>query len=540
MVPHPFIYEINTWVWLDELRRARAASTVELAGVPGERVGRDRRARLRRGLADGRLGAQPGRDRDRARERGPARELPSARCPTSRPRTSSARRTASATTWSTPHLGGPDGLAAARAALAERGVGLILDFVPNHVAPDHPWTTTHPEYFVRRQRRRPRARPGLVRARRRRRARERPRPVLPGLARRRAAQRVLARPARGRGRDARARSPTQCDGVRCDMAMLMMNDVFERTWGERAGAAPGRRLLADRDRRRSRAPIPGFVFIAEAYWDLEWALQQQGFDYCYDKRLYDRLVARRRRGGARPPARPTSATSSGSSASSRTTTSRARPRRSRASRHGGGRGHADADRRAARPRGPARGPARCGCRSSSPAGPTSRPTPTLRDVLRAAARRARATASSATATGSSASAAAGRATTRGRTSSSGAGAATSPRKLVVVNLGDAPASGHVSLPWDDLRGRAWQLDDAASGEDYERSGDDLRDGLYVALDPWSWHLFDLTPLDLRRNDACRDSAPVGDRRARAGSPRRPAAPRTTSSPPTRGTSGART
>ena len=73
------------------------------------------------------------------------------------------------------------------------------------------------------------------------------------------------------------------------------------------------------------------------------------------------------------------------------------------------------------------------------------------------------------------------------------------RKLVVVNLGDEPASGHVSLPWDDLRGRTWRLDDAASGERYERSGDDLRDGLYVALDPWSWHLFDLTPLDARED-----------------------------------------
>jgi hypothetical protein len=31
------------------------------------------------------------------------------------------------------------------------------------------------------------------------------------------------------------------------------------------------------------------LFIAEAYWDKEWELQQQGFDYCYDKRLYDRL-----------------------------------------------------------------------------------------------------------------------------------------------------------------------------------------------------------------------------------------------------------
>ena len=68
------------------------------------------------------------------------------------------------------------------------------------------------------------------------------------------------------------------------------------------------------------------------------------------------------------------------------------------------------------------------------------------------------------------------------------------RRLVVVNLGDVPATGHVSLPWDDLRGHTWQLDDASSGERYERGGDDLRDGLYVALDPWSWHLFELTPL----------------------------------------------
>jgi len=34
---------------------------------------------------------------------------------------------------------------------------------------------------------------------------------------------------------------------------------------------------------------PGFLFIAEAYWDMEWELQQLGFDFCYDKKLYDRL-----------------------------------------------------------------------------------------------------------------------------------------------------------------------------------------------------------------------------------------------------------
>jgi hypothetical protein len=67
--------------------------------------------------------------------------------------------------------------------------------------------------------------------------------------------------------------------------------------------------------------------------------------------------------------------------------------------------------------------------------------------------------------------------------------------LVVVNLGDAPASGHVSVPWDDLRGRRWRLEDAASDATYERSGHDLREGLYVALDPWGWHLFHLTAIE---------------------------------------------
>jgi hypothetical protein len=41
--------------------------------------------------------------------------------------------------------------------------------------------------------------------------------------------------------------------------------------------------------RRVRENVPGFTFMAEVYWDLEWTMQQQGFDYAYDKRLYDRL-----------------------------------------------------------------------------------------------------------------------------------------------------------------------------------------------------------------------------------------------------------
>jgi hypothetical protein len=82
----------------------------------------------------------------------------------------------------------------------------------------------------------------------------------------------------------------QCDGVRCDMAMLVLPDVFERTWGRRAP------LFWPETTARVRERVPGFCFMAEVYWDLEWTMQQQGFDYAYDKRLYDRL----RDGHARP------------------------------------------------------------------------------------------------------------------------------------------------------------------------------------------------------------------------------------------------
>ena len=80
----------------------------------------------------------------------------------------------------------------------------------------------------------------------------------------------------------------QCDGIRCDMAMLLLNPIFERTWGSRAGQRPATEYWIDVIPAIKKAH-PGFLFIAEAYWDMEWELQQQGFDFCYDKKLYDRL-----------------------------------------------------------------------------------------------------------------------------------------------------------------------------------------------------------------------------------------------------------
>ena len=89
----------------------------------------------------------------------------------------------------------------------------------------------------------------------------------------------------------------RCDGVRCDMAMLLQPadlpaDLGRPRAARRRLAAQGRSVLGRGDPAIKRRH-PGFTFVAEVYWDMEWELQQAGFDFTYDKRLYDRLVAPR-------------------------------------------------------------------------------------------------------------------------------------------------------------------------------------------------------------------------------------------------------
>jgi hypothetical protein len=67
------------------------------------------------------------------------------------------------------------------------------------------------------------------------------------------------------------------------MAMLLLPKIFERTWGIPCEPFWPRAI------EQVRSLFPQFCLMAEVYWDLEWTLQQQGFDYTYDKRLYDRL-----------------------------------------------------------------------------------------------------------------------------------------------------------------------------------------------------------------------------------------------------------
>jgi len=185
-------------------------------------------------------------------------------------------------------FGGPQALALARAALARRGVRLLLDYVPNHVAPDHPWVAELPELFVHGTHGDLRADPGgwiatagHVLAH----GRDPYFPPWPDV--------VQLNAFAPQMREATAATLTdiaaQCDGIRCDMAMLLTNGVFDRTWHDRAGPQPAEEfwpaVMAP-----LRARYPDTVMVAEAYWDMEWDLQRDGFDYCYDKRLYDRIV----------------------------------------------------------------------------------------------------------------------------------------------------------------------------------------------------------------------------------------------------------
>ncbi len=185
------------------------------------------------------------------------------------------------------HLGGKKGLATARRQLAQRGLRLILDFVPNHVAPDHPWVSSHPEYFIQGSADDAQNDPAsfvAVGDKVFACGRDPYFPAWPDVLQLNAfhpgLRQVVIKTI--------SEIADQCDGIRCDMAMLLLNDIFERTWGGRAGAKPANEYWTSVI-PAIKGKYPEFRFIAEAYWDLEWVLRQQGFDFCYDKKLYDRM-----------------------------------------------------------------------------------------------------------------------------------------------------------------------------------------------------------------------------------------------------------
>lgn len=190
-------------------------------------------------------------------------------------------------------LGGEAALARLRDRLKKRGLKLMLDFVPNHMGLDHPWIDDHPDYFISGTESDLKAAPQNYTRIKTRRGEEifayGRDPYFAGWPD--TLQLNYANPATQEAMIGElVKIARQCDGVRCDMAMLVLPNIFERTWGRRSPPFWQKATQAVRKQH------PKFCFMAEVYWDMEWTLQQQGFDYAYDKRLYDRL----REGHARP------------------------------------------------------------------------------------------------------------------------------------------------------------------------------------------------------------------------------------------------
>ena len=183
-------------------------------------------------------------------------------------------------------FGGNAALDRLRNRIHARGMKLLLDFVPNHTALDHEWVTRRPEFYVHGSEEDLRDGPqnyvrmgsadgAFILAHGRD-------PYFDGWPD--TAQLNYAEPALQEAMISELKNiADHCDGVRCDMAMLILPEVFERTWRRRPEPFWPRAIQALRESHLD------FMFMAEVYWDLEWTLQQLGFDYTYDKRLYDRL-----------------------------------------------------------------------------------------------------------------------------------------------------------------------------------------------------------------------------------------------------------
>lgn len=188
------------------------------------------------------------------------------------------------------NLGKNSDLADLKEKLNRIGIGLILDFVPNHVGLDHPWVTQHTEWFIKGE-------PAALK--------EHPEwyfqsdsgewlaygrdPNFPPWTDT-AQLNYFSHELRLTLIEELKRIARLCDGVRCDMAMLGLNSVFQKVWGKWQPSLQPLETEYWQDIIQSIKKIyPDFLFIAEVYWGLESELLNLGFDYTYDKVLYDRL-----------------------------------------------------------------------------------------------------------------------------------------------------------------------------------------------------------------------------------------------------------
>ncbi len=287
MRAHPHLYEINTWPWLERLS-ATSGRRVTLANVPDREWDRLRDLGFDMVWLMG-VWHRSDIGRKIARSYAPLFERYDRALPGWGPDDVIGSPYSIREYVPDPYIGTWKDLAAVRRALHARHMQLVLDFVPNHTGFDHPWVASHPHRYV------------LASLEQFRAAPDRFREV--------EADGEALYVACGRdpyfppwtdtaqlnyfSSDTRESMiaelgciANRCDVVRCDMAMLVLDDVFAGTWGELVGRGdPPGEFWAE-----ARGALPELLLIAETYWDLEWRLQQLGFSYTYDKRFYERLA----------------------------------------------------------------------------------------------------------------------------------------------------------------------------------------------------------------------------------------------------------
>ena len=191
-------------------------------------------------------------------------------------------------------LGNNQNLSEFKKRLNNCGMRLVLDFVPNHTALDHPWLKQNPDYFILGSEEDLKNYPDL-------------------FFRHQDTQCIFAYgkdpnfPAWQDVAQLNYFNPQTrkamlmlllniaglCDGLRCDMAMLILKRVQREIWKERVfGGDKFKEEVLEFWQEAAvliRKSYPDFIFIAEAYWGLEDELIELGFDYAYDKTFYDYL-----------------------------------------------------------------------------------------------------------------------------------------------------------------------------------------------------------------------------------------------------------